>query len=114
MSQILASIAAYNDEFGMPPETWEDLSLLNAVMTSEGPAGTSNGSLTTPIRLPNNHYQMQKSNNSTNGYFELKAETVNQSAVHYNVLACVDLRTGASSVLRGRANQAAMKTDLKC
>lgn len=114
MSQILASIAAYNDEYGMPPETWEDLSLLTAVMTSEGPAGSSNGSLSDPINLPGNHYQLQKSNQATNGYFELEAETVNQSAAQYNVLACVNLRTGSSSVLQGRANQAAIKTNLKC
>jgi len=48
-------IGAYIDATGEAPTTWDDLSSIAAVMTSDGPA---TGDLKTPITLPNTNHKL--------------------------------------------------------
>jgi len=115
LSQLVASLAAYTDEYGVPPETWDDLNLITTVMTNEGPARSDNGALTNPIDLPGERYQLMRSNGANNsGYFEIMASPSNIRAADFNIVACVDLSTGASSMVQGRPGNPGVAADLKC
>ena len=115
LSQLVATLAAYTDEYGAPPETWEDLNLITTVMTHEGPAGSKNGKLSEPIDLPGERYQLMKTNsNNSTGYFELTAIPKHSNASDFNIIACVDLSTGASSMVEGRPGKPGLTSDLKC
>jgi prepilin-type N-terminal cleavage/methylation domain-containing protein len=55
IGSIQAIIAAFHDETGATPSTWDDLSSISAVMTNNGPAS---GALSSPITLPGNRYEL--------------------------------------------------------
>ena len=55
MMSIPPIIGAYIDATGEKPTTWDDLSSIAVVMTSNGPA---TGTLSTPIKLPRTNYEL--------------------------------------------------------
>ena len=116
VSQVLATVAAYVDEFGTQPEQWVDLNSINYLMTDEGPVDVDNGTLTSSINLPGNHYQLtqQKNSDVSNGYYIFEALSTNPTSKDYNVLACVDLTNGASHQISGEYGSAAVTASLKC
>jgi prepilin-type N-terminal cleavage/methylation domain-containing protein len=63
MSQIMATVAAFVDEFGTQPERWVDLNAMTTLMTNQGPAVIDDGVLTKPITLPGERYQLVRINN---------------------------------------------------
>ena len=58
-------VGAYIDATGEAPTTWDDLSSIAAVMTSDGPATDD---LKTPITLPNSNYKLSVEGPSESTY----------------------------------------------
>ena len=117
VAQIQSTIVAYTDEYGVEPSTWGDLSEITAVMTSTGPAGTAAGALTTPITLISGKYTLTRSSGETGTTFTLEASSVNNNGADYNVMACLDLDTGASDLRLGNQsgiNGAVTAANLRC
>lgn len=115
VSQVLATVAAYVDEFGNQPKQWADLNSITYLMTDDGPINADNGTLTTAINLPGNRYQLiQKNSENSDGYYIFEALSTNATSVDFNVLACVDLTKGASHQMNGKHGNAAKTESLKC
>lgn len=121
LAQLQTSIAAFSDEFGTPPTTWQDLSEIAAVMTKDGPAGASEGELSSPITLISDKYTVQRSKDETGKIFTLIAEPIEltntERSKPFNAMACVDLNTGASDLRLGNQrgiDGPAKQSDLRC
>ena len=108
---------AYTDEYGVEPSTWSDLSEITAVMTSNGPAGAAEGDMDEPIELISGKYTLTRSSGETGTTFTLEASSVNNNGAEFNVMACLDLDTGASDLRLGNQsgiNGAVTTADLRC
>ena len=117
LSQLAVSAATYKDEFGEAPTTWEDLSQISAVMTSNGPTGNSNGELTTTITSANGDFDIKRSSGSDDYFVFIASPTGAGAAAKYNVVSCIDLSNGASDIRLGGRNGltgAATISDLTC
>jgi prepilin-type N-terminal cleavage/methylation domain-containing protein len=105
-------ISAYIDATGEPPTTWENLSSIAAVMTSDGPA---TGDLFTHIMLPRTNYELsiEGPSNSTylltaNCYVKTPIsdianveEEALKDAERYKIRSCFNVSNGASDLRRG-------------
>ena len=118
VSQIQTTIAAFVDEMGLLPVSWKDLDKITPLMTPEGPANQANFSA---INLASagcteSHqtecYQVDASEKDQ--IFTLSARSRNRNAASYNVLACLDLRTGATDLKMGTNQRAATVDQLRC
>ncbi len=116
LAQIQNTLAAYIDEFNKIPTGWKELNDIAAIMTTSGPA-----SLTTfgSINLPGENYTVSRTDNqSRNTYFEFTATptTKDSEMAEFNVMACIDLATGASDLKQGRKDSinAISDSDLVC
>lgn len=96
---IQAIVAAYIDETGVFPNTWDDLSSITAIMTNRG---TAKGALSNPITLPNENYKLTV-NGPTNTLYEMLAERA-EGCENRSIRACLDVSTGASDLRRGDGN----------
>ena len=96
IGSIQAIIAAFHDETGATPSTWDDLSSISAVMTNEGPA---RGALSSPITLPGNRYELSI-DGPTESTYEILAER-SEGCENRDVRACLNISTGASDQRRG-------------
>ena len=118
LSQIKTTIAAFTDEMGMLPTSWQDLNKITPLMTPKGPANQNNfgwikvasGGCTETQQ----HHCYEVEASETDQMFTLKARSNNIDASTYNVVACLDLRTGASDIKKGTSNQEAKISDLSC
>ena len=118
VSQIQTTIAAFVEEMGLQPTSWEDLNKITPLMTPEGPANQSDFS---SIKLAssgcteaNETHCYQVNASEENQIITLNARSMNQDASAYNVVACLDLRTGASDMKKGTNQTAAILKDLRC
>ena len=130
LAQLLSIVAAYEDEFGESPTTWQDLNDISAVMSD---SGLASGSLLPPspptgIVLPGRKYFVKQINDSADlntGYYMFEACPfadadddcdTNPKTQPYNVIACVDLATGASDIKLGMKDADAQieAEDLNC
>ena len=118
VSQIQTTIAAFVDEMGLLPVSWKDLDKITPLMTPQGPANQANFSA---INLAGagcteSHqtecYQVDASEKDQ--VFTLNAKSRNQDAAAYNVVACLDLRTGATDLKKGTNQSAATVDQLRC
>ncbi len=111
MMSIPPIISAYIDATGETPSTWEDLTSIAAVMTSEGPAS---GDLNTPITLPRNNYELSvegptQSTYSLTANCYVKTPASNPAAgpkppgdeEKYTIRSCFNISNGASDLTRG-------------
>ena len=117
VAQIQSTIVAYTDEYGVEPSTWSDLSEITAVMTSSGPAGAAEGDMDEPIELISGKYTLTRSSGETGTTFTLEASSINNNGAEFNVMACLDLDTGASDLRLGNQsgiNGAVTTADLRC
>lgn len=102
VSQIQTTIAAFVDEMGLLPVSWSDLNKITPLMTPKGPANQSNFSAinlasTGCTESQQSHcYQVDAS--QRNQVFTLNARSRNREAAAFNVVACLDLRTGATDL----------------
>ena len=99
IGSLKAIIAAYIDETGVFPNTWDDLSTITALMTNNGVAS---GNLSNPITLPSGSYSLSV-NGPTNTVYEMLAERTD-SCENRSIRACLDVGSGASDLTRGDGN----------
>ena len=118
VSQIQTTIASFVNEMGVLPVSWSDLNKITPIMTPEGPANQKNFSA---ISLAGagcsnseeiNCYLIDAS--EQNQIFTLRASSKNNDAAPYNVVACIDLRTGATDLKKGSYQKAAALEQLRC
>lgn len=105
ISQIQTTIAAYADEFGLLPTSWAEINDTSAVMTDNGPATANNFET---ITLAGGYYNVTVSN--TDNLFTITA--TRSETPNLNIIACVNLSNGASSINQG--TQAAAATAPNC
>ena len=105
-------ISAYIDATGEKPTTWDDLSSIAVVMTSNGPA---TGALNTPIKLQSTNYELliEEPSESTysltaNCYVKTPVsdianveEEALKDAERYKIRSCFNVSNGASDLRRG-------------
>lgn len=115
MAQMMATVAAFADEFGKPPKRWDDLNTITTLMTHQGPAVKEDGELTEAITLPGNRYTLIRNITDIREYYIFEANAINEAASKYNIFACINLATGASNqIIGGRNDKPAKKTCLAC
>ena len=115
MAQMMATVAAFADEFGTQPKRWVDLNTMTTLMTNQGPAVIEDGELTKTITLPGERYQLNRINSmNADKYYVFEAIATNTAASDLNIIACIDLQTGASDQIIGRKDEAADINSLKC
>ena len=105
ISQIQTTIAAYADEFGLLPTSWAEINNTSAVMTDNGPATANNFET---ITLAGGYYNVTVSN--ADNLFTITA--TRSETPNLNIIACVNLSNGASSINQG--TQAAAATAPNC
>ena len=103
---------------GLLPTSWNDLNKITPLMTPQGPANQTNFSA---INLAsagctesqgNSCYQVDATERDQ--IFTLNARSKNSDAAAYNVVACLDLRTGATDLKKGNNQKAATVDQLRC
>ena len=100
VSHIQTTIAAYADEFGILPTSWSDLNDISAIMTESGPATQDNFG---QIKIPSGTYNI--SITSEANLFTITA--INSETPKLNVIGCINLTNGASSINKGTSSAAA-------
>ena len=104
-------IGAYIDATGETPSTWDDLTSIAAVMTSDGPAS---GDLNTPITLPRTNYELSVAG-PTESTYSITANCYIKTPVNdpdisqeppgdeekYKIRSCFNVSNGASDLTRG-------------
>ena len=117
MSQLQNTIVGYVDENGIHPNNWKELNETSAIMTPTGPTVQNNlGWLTMAscgCTTTNKNCYTFKITRDKDSY-TLEAKPMNKNSASYNVLACIDLKTGASDLRKGTASKAAQMDELKC
>ena len=118
VANLQTTIATYNDEFGITPSTWKDVNDISSVMTDEGPA-SSTDELDEAITLINGYYTLTRLKDESGSTFTLIAEPTgdNDNNSEFNVMACIDLNTGASDLRlgsQGDIDGAVEEDDLRC
>ena len=104
VSQVQTTIAAYADEFGELPTSWNDLNEINAIMTNNGPATQSNFGEITLAGGIYKIYITEKDNLFT-------VTATNSDAPKLNVVACLNLTNGASAIKKGNTADSATTTN---
>lgn len=114
MSQVMTAISIFNDEFGTSAKTWKDIDEIATIITSSGPAAADD---LEPITLKSSGYilAITKSGND----YKLSAYNTNDKEfepeiVTYNVLGCLNTRTGASDIATGNLKTPATWEQVKC
>ena len=118
LSQVQTTIAAFVDEMGILPTSWQDLNKITPLMTPEGPANQNNFNW---VKIANGgctetqqDHCYEVNAKETDQIFILTAQSKHADATTYNVVACLDLRTGSSDLKKGSGNKAASPSDLRC
>ena len=96
ISSVKAITAAYADETGVFPTTWDELSSITAIMTN---SGVASGNLSTAITLPSEKYKLTIEGPEEATY-EITAERTD-GCEKRTVRACFDMSTGASDLKIG-------------
>ncbi|WP_188021857.1 hypothetical protein [Synechococcus sp. RS9907] len=105
-------ISAHIDATGEAPRTWDDLSSIAAVMTSNGPA---TGDLDTPITLPRTNYELSVEGPSESTYLltancfvktpvsdpDDREEQELKEAAFHKIRSCFNVSNGASDLTSG-------------
>ena len=108
ISQASLQAQAYNDEYGSPAESWSDLDRISTLMGKSGPA---KGDSFEPIDLPSCSYKLTATRDNYTYIFTANP-TSNDS--NYNIVSCINVATGSSSIKKGNKDQSASTADLKC
>ena len=118
MMSIPPIIGAYIDATGETPTSWDDLSSIAVVMTSNGPA---TGALNTPIKLPRTNYELSIEGPSestysltANCFIEMPSDNTESNGSKdppdknkYIVRSCINVSNGASDLTSGRGTDIA-------
>ena len=135
INQVMMQAQAYNDEFGNPASGWSDLDKIATLMTKDGPAlGTS----FQPIPLQTCDYNLWGKQDGNDYLFAVTKKNVigtpspifpfepepdengnivmreSDAGDEFNVVACLNVATGASDIKRGNGSELAYVDDLTC
>ena len=99
IGSVKAITAAYADETGVFPTTWDELTSIAAIMTN---SGIASGNLSTSITLPSEKYQLTIEG-PEDATYEIVAERTD-TCEKRNMRACIDVSTGASDLRVGDGN----------
>jgi len=117
VASIPPIISAYIDASGEAPTTWDELSSVAVVMTSDGPA---TGDLNTPITLPNSIYDLSIAGPNDSVYTMTatrvidrdKEEEEDAKKYTYAIKSCFNISNGASDVRSGNLSE--IENTLNC
>ena len=106
VTSIPPIISAFVDETGEAPTTWDDLSSIAAVMTTDGPA---TGNLDTAITLPNAVYDLSVAGPDDSVYIMTatrvidreREEKSDEKEYTYAIKSCFNVSNGASDLRTG-------------
>lgn len=117
IEQMMTRLVASKEELGTNPINWIELSNQSAIITTTGIIKDTDGELTNKINLAEINYTIQRTDNTDpSNYYELTA--TNKANPNRNVMGCINLDNGASTVKLGiedRAdNKPVVSTDLLC
>ena len=99
IGSIKAITAAYADETGVFPTTWDELSSIAAIMTN---TGVARGDLSAAIILPSEKYELTIEG-PKDATYEIIAERTD-ACEKRTIRACFDMSTGASDLRVGDGN----------
>jgi len=123
ITQIMNQTAAYNDEYGTPATSWNDLDKIATIQTTTGSA-TSNDF--TWITLQPGDYSLKATQTGNKYTFNAIAtgSTIPEpdaSAIDspdqknkYNIVACINVATGSSNLQKGTYSEEVSADDLTC
>lgn len=120
---IPAIISAHIDATGEAPSTWDELSSIAVVMTTDGPA---TGNLTTPITLPNSTYDLSIAGPSESVYTMTATRVIDRNDKNsdnedqsnpneefkFAVKSCFNISNGASDLRSGNLSE--IENTLNC
>jgi len=104
LAQIQTIVATYFDEYSLSPKNWKELSEIAAIMTTSGPANLESFE---SITLSGGNYTVSGTTSGEgDNYFEFTATPVSEDeeTLKFNIMACIDLATGASDLKQGTRN----------
>lgn len=117
ISQLQMTIVGYVDENGIHPRSWKELNEITAIITPTGPTTQNDfGWLTmasSDCNTTNKNCYEVKITRNIDSYI-LEATSLKENSANYNVFACIDIKTGASDLRKGKSSKAAQKGDLQC
>ena len=114
---IPSIIGQHIDETGEAPTTWDELSSVAAVMTTDGPA---TGNLDTPITLPNAVYDLSVAGPDNSVYIMTatrvidreREEDSDEKKYTYAIKSCFNVSNGASDLRTGDLTE--IESELNC
>jgi type IV pilus assembly protein PilA len=126
LHQLMPTAQAFNDEYGTPATGWSDLNKMGTLMTNSGPAKGNGFGL---IELASCNYGIRGTQNGNQYIFEsfdvsegggvpltqqASPPSNSGSKSGFNVVACLNVATGASDLRRGDGSTPASISDLAC
>ena len=120
ITQLQSAIVSYADENGIYPESWKDLNEVAAIMTPSGMADQDNfnkmtlASSSCKNEDDNNCYSVEAINTNKNPLFTLITQPNDSSHANYNIVACLNLKSGSSDFRKGNRSVPAQTSDLTC
>ncbi len=117
MLVIPAIISQHIDDTGEAPTTWDELSSVAVVMTTDGPA---TGNLDTPITLPNAVYDLSVAGPNNSVYVMTAKRVVDRERegngdgekYKYAIKSCFNISNGASDLRSGYLTD--IESELNC
>ena len=120
ITQLQNAIVAFTDENGVYPTSWKDLNEVAAIMTPNGATTQNNFDNMTMASSGcytnnrNNCYTVKAIHVDQDSLYTLVATPIKKSRKNYNVMACLDLISGSSDLIKGSHSKAAKTSELNC
>jgi len=102
-------ITTYDEEDNILPNGWNDFR--RDFMTD---TGVASGATFSEITLPGANYTLTATGGGLEPRYVFTATPTESKASGFNVLGCINVRTGASNIQTGDGTTAAATTDLTC
>ena len=102
-------ITTYDEEDNILPNGWNDFR--RDFMTD---TGVASGATFSEITLPGANYTLSATGGGLEPRYVFTATPTESKASGFNVLGCINVRTGASNIQTGDGTTAAATTDLTC
>ena len=122
VTQLQNAIVNYVDENGIHPKGWKNINEVSAIMTPSGPANTQESFTWLTLASSNcreangkasqNCYKVRAE--QQNNLYTIEAIATDSRSLNYNIVACMDLQTGASDFKKGNSKTAASIGTLTC
>lgn len=122
VTQLQNAIVSYVDENGIHPKGWKNINEVSAIMTPSGPANTQESFTWLTLANSNCREANGKANQNCykvraeqqNNLYTIEAVATDSRSLNYNIVACMDLQTGASDLKKGNSKTAASIGTLTC